>query len=56
MAKDIKQIPEQEQDPQAGGSYIRNEDGSLVKNEADPQKNNAGRRSCSANIKGLDHG
>lgn len=38
MAKDIKQIPEQEQDPQAGGSYIRNEDGSLVKNEADPQK------------------
>ena len=38
MAKDIKQTPVEDQQPQAGGSYIRNEDGSLVKNEADPQK------------------
>jgi len=38
MTKDTKQISVEEQLPQAGGSYIRNEDGSLVKNEADPQK------------------
>ena len=37
MAKDTKQTPE-EQLPQAGGSYIRNADGSLVKNIADLQK------------------
>lgn len=38
MTKDIKQTPVEEHLPQAGGSYIRNEDGSLVINEADPQK------------------
>jgi len=38
MAKDTKQLPVAEQLPQSGGSYIRNEDGSLVKNEADQQK------------------
>jgi len=38
MAKDTKQLPVDEQIPQSGGSFIRNEDGSLVKNEADKQK------------------
>ncbi len=34
MAKDKKVI---DQDPQGGGSYIRQPDGSLTKNESDPQ-------------------
>lgn len=38
MAKETTQKPVEEQLPQAGGSYIRNEDGSLVINEADVQK------------------
>ena len=41
MAKDTKQTSVEEQLPQAGGSYIRNKDGSLVKNEADTQKTTA---------------
>jgi len=40
MTKNIKETQVQEQNPQGGGSYVRNEDGSLALNQADLQKTN----------------
>lgn len=52
MAKDTKPVTEiTDHDPQGGGSFIRNPDGSLVANETDPQKIPTAEAPAAENIK-----
>lgn len=50
MAKEAKETLIEDQNPQGGGSYVRNDDGSLAVNEADLQKTNTADEAAGTDI------